>query len=76
MLFGEIRQDLNSYKVNNFIKVLKVSVRRCWVKHITGKKQETYLSISERHNLRKGDLVNKPLLDVHGKYSELSSFKG
>lgn len=24
--------DLNTYEVNNFIKVLKVSVRRCWVK--------------------------------------------
>lgn len=30
-------------------------------KHITGKEWETYLSISERHNLWKGDLV-KPFL--------------
>lgn len=49
--------DLNTYEVNDFIKVLKVSVWRCWVKHITGKKQETYLSISERHNLWKGNLA-------------------
>lgn len=30
-------------------------------KHITGKEGETYLSISERHNLWKGDL-EKPFL--------------
>lgn len=47
---------LNTYDVDNSVKVLKVSVRRCWVKHIAGKKQETYLSISERHNLWKENL--------------------